>query len=294
MPKSDRAVGSAAQYAADFRDLQAQFEECLNAAEQSFEAVEWYVNAAHNLQDLQGQGLREHIAPIAGPAQSYREVLQQLLPRQPLTREGLAEVCGYYLIPQAVKLLVSAARRGLLREPRRLCRTLALSKDSRPRWDSERREFWRDRVLPALREFAPDRFAKKARDRWHAAREKSTACEMPAELIEASKQVAEKQLSGDGARHPAPRVRGRSAASQDRTFSVSEVLAEAGISNSTLNSYAKKAGVKTPGRGKRNHRYSLAEVKSILDCIVRNCNTTDTRQQCESALSKLDEITQKS
>lgn len=38
-----------------------------------------------------------------------------------------------------------------------------------------------------------------------------------------------------------------------------------GVSKNTLNAYARKAGVRTPGKGERNHRYPLADAVRILE-----------------------------
>jgi len=57
-----------------------------------------------------------------------------------------------------------------------------------------------------------------------------------------------------------------------------------GLKNNALNSYAKKAGVVTPGQGKRNHRYSPVEVSQILDAIIANATDRTIVAKCETAL----------
>ena len=46
------------------------------------------------------------------------------------------------------------------------------------------------------------------------------------------------------------------------------------ISNPSLNKYAKAAGVDTPGKGKRNHRYSQADFEAILQHVIGNVSDT--------------------
>jgi len=71
------------------------------------------------------------------------------------------------------------------------------------------------------------------------------------------------------------------------TYTVAAVQDMAGVSATTLNEYAKVAGVKTPGRGKRNHRYSADEVLTILQHIIAITNDGAMKQRCQDALAKL-------
>lgn len=52
----------------------------------------------------------------------------------------------------------------------------------------------------------------------------------------------------------------------------------------TLGKYVKLAGVKTPGRGHKNHRYSLAELCKILKAIIAHSVESKVRTACQNAL----------
>ncbi len=70
-------------------------------------------------------------------------------------------------------------------------------------------------------------------------------------------------------------------------YSIAAVLEMAGVSNTTLNRYAKLAGIKTPQRGKRNHRYSADEVRAMLQTIIDNTSDRAMKDRCRDALAKL-------
>jgi hypothetical protein len=76
-------------------------------------------------------------------------------------------------------------------------------------------------------------------------------------------------------------------AKSDRMFTVGDILELASISTTTLNQYAKKANVKTPGRGKRNYRYRSVEVQKILQTIIHNTTDGQMKDRCRQALLKL-------
>jgi|GEM_PF-3592550 len=71
------------------------------------------------------------------------------------------------------------------------------------------------------------------------------------------------------------------------TYTVAAVLEMAGVSDTTLNRYAKLAGIKTPQRGKRNHRYSADEVRAMLQAIIDNTSDRAMKERCAAALAKL-------
>jgi len=71
------------------------------------------------------------------------------------------------------------------------------------------------------------------------------------------------------------------------TYTVAAVLELTGVSDTTLNNYAKHACVKTPGRGKRNHRYTADEVRVILQAIIDNTGERAMKERCRDALAKL-------
>jgi hypothetical protein len=71
------------------------------------------------------------------------------------------------------------------------------------------------------------------------------------------------------------------------TYTIAAVLELAGVSDSTLTRYAKRAGVQTPQRGKRNHRYSADEVRAILQAIIDNTSERAMKERCREALDGL-------
>ncbi len=59
------------------------------------------------------------------------------------------------------------------------------------------------------------------------------------------------------------------------------------ISSDTLRTYAKAAGVKTPGRGAKNHRYSRSEAHRIALQIANGTTNSDMRARCLKAAENL-------
>lgn len=78
---------------------------------------------------------------------------------------------------------------------------------------------------------------------------------------------------------------------QPSGFTVSTLREMTGLGNTTMNRYAKAAGVKTPGRGQRSFRYSLDDVKAILRTIIDTCSEEKIKSRCRAALKGLPEIT---
>jgi hypothetical protein len=63
----------------------------------------------------------------------------------------------------------------------------------------------------------------------------------------------------------------------------------------TLNRYAKLAGVPTPGRGRKNHRYSFTDTSRILETIIKQTPEGKFAENCENALQEIaTKITSKS
>ncbi len=62
------------------------------------------------------------------------------------------------------------------------------------------------------------------------------------------------------------------------------------LENSTLNRYARKAGVRIAPRGKKDFRYSLAEARAILQAILDGSTQDEVRSKCRKALSELPKI----
>lgn len=74
-------------------------------------------------------------------------------------------------------------------------------------------------------------------------------------------------------------------------FTVMSLRSMTGLGNTAINSYAKKAGVKTPGRGQRNFQYPRQDVYRILQQIVVETAAPETNARCQRALRNLGEIT---
>lgn len=70
-------------------------------------------------------------------------------------------------------------------------------------------------------------------------------------------------------------------------FTVAQVRTMTGLSNSTLNKYAKLAKVTTPKRGKRNYRYPRAAVIRILETIIAETSENQVRERCRKAHRQL-------
>lgn len=76
------------------------------------------------------------------------------------------------------------------------------------------------------------------------------------------------------------------------TYSCNQVRNKLVVSNTTLNTYAKKAGVKTPGRGKRNHRYTHDDVCKILNSMIKFSSDQAMIGRCQQALSDINNQSQ--
>ena len=71
------------------------------------------------------------------------------------------------------------------------------------------------------------------------------------------------------------------------TYTPSEVRNLVGVSDTTLNHYAKKAGVPTPGHGKRNHRYTAEEAEKIVGEMAKSTSEGAMKKKALEALEKL-------
>jgi hypothetical protein len=76
-------------------------------------------------------------------------------------------------------------------------------------------------------------------------------------------------------------------AQSSRKFTVATLRELTGLHNTALNSYAKLAEVRTPGRGQRNFCYSLADVRRILETIITRSSEKNIRARCRTALKNL-------
>jgi hypothetical protein len=75
------------------------------------------------------------------------------------------------------------------------------------------------------------------------------------------------------------------------TYTVAAVREMTRLSNTALNRYTRRAKVATPGRGKRNHRYSIEDVRKILQTIIDSSSERKLLSECRKALQNLQEIT---
>ncbi|HPM22942.1 MAG TPA: hypothetical protein PLP66_03495 [Phycisphaerae bacterium] len=74
------------------------------------------------------------------------------------------------------------------------------------------------------------------------------------------------------------------------TYTVAALRDMTGLGNSALNRYAKTANVTTPSRGERDFKYTLADVRAILQTIIASTAEDTLRNRCKSALRNLPEI----
>jgi hypothetical protein len=75
------------------------------------------------------------------------------------------------------------------------------------------------------------------------------------------------------------------------SFSPCELRQLIGVSANRLNIYAKAAGVKTPGRGKKNFRYTREDAITVLKHVRKTATEDTVREQCIAALRDRFEIT---
>jgi hypothetical protein len=77
----------------------------------------------------------------------------------------------------------------------------------------------------------------------------------------------------------------RGAYDANRSYLVSELCGElGGISSATLKKYAQLAGLKTPGRGQRDFRYSAIERRQIYRHITEASSDTALVSRCHELL----------
>ncbi|MEP0846416.1 MAG: hypothetical protein HRF50_06285 [Phycisphaerae bacterium] len=74
------------------------------------------------------------------------------------------------------------------------------------------------------------------------------------------------------------------------TYTVAALRDMTGLENTALNRYAKRAKVKTPARGERDFKYTLADVRAILQTIIAHTAEDKLRDRCKTALRNLPEI----
>lgn len=81
-------------------------------------------------------------------------------------------------------------------------------------------------------------------------------------------------------------------AESSRKFTVAALRELTGLKNTALNSYAKLAEVETPRKGQRNYRYSVEDVRRILNAIIAHSSEKALLARCRTALHNLPEITE--
>lgn len=77
------------------------------------------------------------------------------------------------------------------------------------------------------------------------------------------------------------------AAVSSGSFMPGQIMEMFGISDTTLNKYAKRAGITTPGTGGRNFRYSIEQVREIGQAILDRSSDGAMRERCRTALEQL-------
>ncbi|RMF85052.1 MAG: hypothetical protein D6744_02045 [Planctomycetota bacterium] len=80
------------------------------------------------------------------------------------------------------------------------------------------------------------------------------------------------------------------AVSEAPTYTVAALRDMTGLGNNALNRYAKTANVTTPRRGERNFKYTLADVRAILETIIASTAEDALRDKCKASLRNLPEI----
>ncbi len=74
----------------------------------------------------------------------------------------------------------------------------------------------------------------------------------------------------------------------EANYSPSDLLKRLSITDTTLARYADAAGVKRPGRGKRNHRYSATDARRIAEAILKANAEQVTKAKAQELLNQLD------
>ena len=68
----------------------------------------------------------------------------------------------------------------------------------------------------------------------------------------------------------------------------SEVVAKLDTTSKTVNKYAKAAGIATPGRGKRNHRYSDGDLLGICRQVRSDSSDAMLVSRCKELLEEME------
>lgn len=101
----------------------------------------------------------------------------------------------------------------------------------------------------------------------------------------------EKRKAAESPKALPPATAGASTAKKpDGGYTVAALREMTGLENTTLNRYAKMAKVTTPRRGERNFKYTLADVRAILETIIASTAEDKLRDKCRTSLRNLPEI----
>lgn len=83
----------------------------------------------------------------------------------------------------------------------------------------------------------------------------------------------------------------REQAPAELSITIAQLREWTGVGNTTLNRYAKLAGVQTPRRGQRNFRYSDADARKIMQTILAQASDTLLLARVRAALADMPKIT---
>ncbi|MCL2648122.1 MAG: hypothetical protein FWD61_14110 [Phycisphaerales bacterium] len=217
-------------------------------------------------------------------------------------------------LPEAAKHVLRASRNGILpflSEDILSC-YIPRDADDEDKW----RDYWWEIVLKEckpFREYFPSE-ANSETDPWHRVKECIGCFKLWADLIEGKIKTtqpangdSEKSASSESMPGAITREQETTLTPNDTssppsqpspstdtpptvTYAVGIVLKMIEVHHDTLRKYAKLAGVKTPGRGKRNHRYSEHDVRKILQYIIDHTSEYAMKGRCQKALEKLSKI----
>ena len=76
-------------------------------------------------------------------------------------------------------------------------------------------------------------------------------------------------------------------ATEAQTFTKADLRGKTGLGNSAITKYTKSAGVETPPKGAKTHRYTSEETRKILIAIRDGTQDASVERRCKEALSEL-------
>ena len=174
-----------AAYVEQLRGLATGFGGAAKWARLNFEDLVYRYHCCRTRDDLRVQFDEERLERLGGYAESYRDLLGQIVPGNDLRVEDLARVCGYNLVPQAARLVVEIIRDRLGGDLPPPLDAIRLSMIHPPK-RYQLREFWEKRVLSAVQPISPQDSGKLDPDPWATVRTRAVACDVLADLLESS------------------------------------------------------------------------------------------------------------